>query len=142
MGGFLDPPGWLLNFKRDYTMTDYIWRRTYNYTGTNAAQIAATGHIIVEDRLNAEKQKNLPHNQLMISNLSTVCTLHIFLDSWIDLTKPDFIIFPSNVMFVGADEGRTFTHVMIRNSSAGDAVAANEVKYALETLKRVKIKEV
>ena len=114
-----------------------FYRETFKFITTNAAQLNAGATICLQDRLNAEKNKNLPHNQLYIGNQDTTCTLFIFLDNFTDATKPDYIIFPSQQMVINVEEGITFTHVWIKNTHGASNIAANALKIKISTVKRV-----
>jgi hypothetical protein len=113
------------------------WKETFVIRGTNAAAIAALGiPLIIEDRANAEKHGNLPHNTFVITNTSTNCTLYLFLDNWSDLTKPDYVLFPAQQINVPIEDGQHFTHLAIYNTHAVTDVAINELKYKISTLKK------
>ena len=114
------------------------FKETFNNIGTNAAAIAASGTpLIIEDRANAEINNNLPHNVFTLANQSTSCTLYIFLDNWSDLTKPDYVLFPSQQITVPLEDGVHFTHMAIYNTHAATDVAIAELKYRISTLKQV-----
>jgi len=110
-------------------------RETFKYIYNNAGAIAAGTYVVIEDRLNAEKNRNLPHNQLVVSNQSGSVTLYIFLDNFADQNKPDYIVFPNQQMVVNYEEGATFTQVFIKNTHGADDVAINELKVRISTVK-------
>lgn len=113
------------------------WKETFSNIGTNEAAIAFSGMVfIIEDRANAEKNDNLPHQTLVMANQSANCTLFIFLDKWNDLTKPDYVLFPSQQMTVPLEDGQHFTQVAVYNTHAATDVAIAELKYKISTLKR------
>jgi len=114
-----------------------IKRETFTIKGTNSAQINATNHICIEDRNNAEKHGNLPHNSFTIANTNTSCTVFIFLDDFSDQDKPDYILFPSQQITVEVDEGVTFSHMWLKNTHAANNILANEIKYKISTIKVV-----
>ena len=120
--------------------SDFIWRETFNYTTFNAAQILAAGHIVIENRETAEKDRNLPHNSFVLANQNLTCTLYLFLDNFSDQDNPDYIVFPAQTITVPVEDGITFTHLFIKNTHAADAVAAKEIKVKLSTLKRIRAK--
>lgn len=114
------------------------WKVTFRNKGTNAAAIAAAGGVLaLQDQTNAEKNNNLPHNAAVISNLSTSCTLFLFLDDYSDVTKPDYVLFPQQNVSINTDDGVSFTTLWVRNTHAATAVAIAELKYNIMTLKKV-----
>ena len=118
-------------------MAEKIWKETFNNIGTNASAISASGiPLIIEDRTTAEKNRNLPHNAFVMANQSTACTLFLFLDNWGDLTKPDYVLFPSQQITVPVEDGQHFTHLAVYNTHALTDVAIGELKYKISTLKR------
>ena len=113
------------------------FRETYNIIGTNAAQLNAGVYIVIEDKDNAEKNQNLPHNSFILTNQDTTCTLFLFLDKMEDQEKPDYVVFPSQQIAVGIEDGVSFSHLFVKNTHASSNIAANQIKYRVSTLKRV-----
>jgi len=111
-------------------------REVYKKNYTNA-EIAAGNYEVFQDQTTAEKSDYLPHNQLIIANQNTSCTLFIFLDDFQDQTKPDYILFPSQQMVIEHTEGVTFTTLFIKNTHGADAVAAAEIKIKVSTVHEV-----
>lgn len=118
-------------------MVNIRLRETYKNVTSNSADILPTKYIVVEDIKNAEKQSNLPHNQLTIANQNTTCTIYIFLDNFIDSTKPDFVLFPSQQISFNYEEGYTFTTLFLKNTHAVDTISANEIKIRVSTIKEM-----
>ena len=110
---------------------------TYQNKGFNAAQVLATKHIVIQDQVNANKNDNLPHNAMTISNLSTTATLFIFLDDFSDQDNPDYTLFPTQQMSLNLEDGVSFETVFIKNTHAADAVAAKSIKYNITTVKEL-----
>jgi hypothetical protein len=115
-----------------------VMKKTFSNIGTNAAAIGASnGVLALEDQTEALKNSNLPHNIFTIGNQSTACTLFLFLDNMVDLTKPDYILFPSQQITVNLDDGVSFTTLFVVNTHASTEVAIAELKYNIGTLKEV-----
>lgn len=116
------------------------YKETFKIIGTNAGTIAFSGMVfVIEDRLNAEKNDNLPHNTFVMANQSSACTLYIFLDRWHDLTKPDYVLFPSQQIAVSIEDGLHFSQIAVYNTHAGTDLAISELKYKVSTLKKVEV---
>jgi len=113
---------------------------TYRKLYENEAQFNAGTILAFEDRTNALKNSNLPHNQLLIADnqgSATGATLFIYLDEIIDQDTPDYIVFPNQQMTVKWDEGVKFSRVFVKNTHAGDNIAANTIKIRVSTVKEV-----
>ena len=108
---------------------------TFKNKGTNAAAIATSAVLALENQTSAEKFKNLPHNSFVITNQSTVCTLFIFLDDYSDVTSPDYVLFPTQTISVGIEDGVSFTTIFVRNTHSTTAVEIAELKYNISTIK-------
>ena len=113
------------------------FKETFVLTTENTAQWDATTELVFEDRLNAEKDGNLPHNAFTVANQDTSSTLFIFLDDFSDEDKPDYVLFPSQQITVGIDDGVSFTHLFIKNTHATNNISANAVKVRISTIKEV-----
>jgi len=116
-----------------------VWRETFKIVGTNTAQLNAGSVLVIEDRENAEKHGNLPHNAFVIANQDVTSTLYIFLDDFSDQDKPDYILFPSQQITVGIEDGVHFTTLWIKNTHATNNISANSIKYRISTIKKVNI---
>lgn len=116
-------------------MTKY--REVYNNTDTNVAAITATQELPIQDQVNAEKAGYVPHNAFTMGNLSTACTLFIFLDDYSDEDKPDYVLFPRGNIAVGVEDGVKFTTLWVKNTHAATDVAINELKYKVSTIREV-----
>jgi len=113
------------------------YKETFNIVGTNTGAIVASGlPFIIEDRKEALINNNLPHNTIVMANKNINCTLYIFLNHWEDLTKPDYVLFPSQQMTVPLEDGQHFEQVAVYNTHAVTDVAIAELKYKISTLKR------
>jgi len=120
-------------------MDNKATRETFKIVGTNSAAIAAGAYIVIEDIKNATTDNNLPHNTLHLANQSSSVTLYIFMDSFIDQENPDYVLFPSQQMTIGSDEGITWSTLFIKNTHAADDVAADALKYRIATVKKVNV---
>lgn len=114
-----------------------VFKETFKNLYSNAAEILAAGHVVVEDRINAEKDNNLPHNALVVINTSAVCKVAIWLDNFSNTNEPDYIIFPTQQMTITIEEGIAFTTLFFKNLHAVTAVAINELKVRVSTVKLV-----
>jgi hypothetical protein len=113
-------------------------RETFVNKGTNDAAISASGALFpIQNITEAEKNLNLPHNTLTLSNTSTTCTLYIFLDDASNLNTPDYVLFPSQQLTIEAREGVTYRTVFIYNTHGATDVAQYELKYRTSTVKEV-----
>lgn len=110
---------------------------TFTNKGTNAAAINAVTGLPIQDQTNALKNDNIPHNSFSLSNLSTTCTLYLFLDNFSDVTRPDYVVFPTQTINVNLDDGVCFTTLWVYNTHAATAVAIGELKYRITTIKRI-----
>jgi hypothetical protein len=115
-----------------------MFKESFINKGTNAAAISSGGGVLaIQDLDNAEKDKNLPHNAFTITNLSSSCTLFLFLDDYSEVTKPDYVLHPTQTITVNLDDGVSFNNLFVRNTHAGTDVAISELKYRISTIKRV-----
>jgi hypothetical protein len=110
---------------------------TYQNKGHNTAQLNATAYFVIEDRENAEKHDNLPHNAVVISNQDASSTLFIYLDDFSDADSPDYVIFPTQTMVVNLDDGVSFTTIFVKNTHASNNIAAKDIKFNVTTIKEV-----
>jgi len=113
------------------------YRETYSKNYTNAAAIAAGAYAVYEDRENAKKNNNLPHNSLIIANQSSSVTCFVFLDDFTDQTKPDYVLFPSQQLTVPVEDGIHFSHLFVKNTHGADDVAIAELKVRVSTVQEV-----
>ena len=119
--------------------TDNV-RETFNVTTENASIIPATDHIVVENRINAERNNNLPHNALTIANQDSTSTVYIFFDNFSDQDKPTYILFPNQQITVSKDDGVSFTTLFLKNTHATHDIPAKAIKMRVSTLKLAQIK--
>jgi hypothetical protein len=108
---------------------------TFRNKGMNQADLTSGSVLAIQDQVNAEKNKNLPHNSFTIANLNTSCTLFIYLDDMQDQNIPNYVLFPSQQINVNLDDGTTFTTIFIKNVHSVNNVLAKEIKYNISTLK-------
>lgn len=109
------------------------WKETFNRKYTLPAQLNAETAVCVTFKGEAKSLDQLPHNVLYIVNLDTLCTLHIFIDEFEDITKPDYILFPLSTMSIKVDEGLNYEQVWIRNADTANNIAANDIKVRIST---------
>jgi hypothetical protein len=110
-------------------------RETFVRKGTNAAALAAGAVTAIAYIGEAERNSNLPHNTLTLSNLSDDCELFVFLDDASDLDTPDYVLYPNSQMSIKEEEGVTYNTVFIKNTDAVIALGINELKHRFSTVK-------
>jgi len=110
-------------------------KETFVKKGTNAVAIAVGAIQAIQDIKNAGYNDNLPHNALTLMNKSDDCELYVFLDDASNVLNPDFILYPNVNMTIKFDEGITYNTIFIKNTHATIAVAINELKYRISTIK-------
>lgn len=118
-------------------MTFTKYRKTFEKRGTNDAQLNAGDYIAISNIKDAEKDNNLPHNTLVISNQDSICTLYIFLDDFSNQEEPDYIVFPKQSIALGIEDGEAFSTVYIKNSDTVNNISANSIKYNIGTVKEL-----
>lgn len=112
-----------------------IWKETFVKKGSNTSAIVAGNVQTIQFQETARKNENLPHNAITITNLTSSCTLFIFLDDYQVQTKPDYVLFPNSNIALGVDDGISFETIFIKNTHASTQVEINEIKYRLSTIK-------
>ncbi len=114
-----------------------VKKETFVNKGTNAAALNAGIVLAIQDQINASQNDNIPHNALTIANQDATCTIFIFLDNISDHDKPDYILFPTQVITIDIREGVSFTTVFLKNTHASSNIAAKAIKYRISTIKEV-----
>lgn len=113
------------------------YKVTFRNKGFNVAALNAGVGLPIQDQTNAEAFKNLPHNSFVLSNQDTACTLFLYLDDFSDADKPDYVLFPTQTIAVGVEDGISFTTLWVKNTHASSNVAAKAIKYNIMTVKKV-----
>ncbi|MBR9702594.1 hypothetical protein GOV10_01030 [Candidatus Woesearchaeota archaeon] len=112
-------------------------KETFLYKGTNTSAITPGSLVAFQDIDTAEKNNNLPHNALTVTNMSDTVEIFVFLDNAINPDVPDYVI-PSNTsMGFAEEEGITYHTLFIKNTHGANDVAINELKFRLSTVKEV-----
>jgi len=113
------------------------YKVTFQNKGYNVAELNAGIGLPLEAQSLAERNNNLPHNAFVLTNQDTVCTLFIYLDDFSDQDKPDYVVFPTQTISVGLEDGVSFTTLWVKNTHAVSNVAAKAIKYNITTIKKV-----
>ena len=111
-------------------------KETFMRKGTNEVAITAGSIYTIQYLTDAEKNDNLPHNQLTITNRSTE-ELYIYLDDMINTEVPDFTLKAGQQMFISHEEGIIFHTLFIKNVDITNQVEINELKFRISTVKEV-----
>ena len=101
------------------------------------AEITAGNLQAFQFQEEANKNNNLPHNQLTITNLNTTCKLFIFLDDVSNQDIPDYTLFPNQQFTINNEEGVSYHTIFIKNTHAVNAMNADEIKIRISTVKEV-----
>ena len=112
-------------------------KETFVKKGSNAVAIGVGAIAVIQDLDNAEINNNLPHNALILSNMSDDCELFIFLDDAMNVNVPDFVLYPNTNMAIKHEDGIAFNTIFIKNTHGAVEVAINELKYRFSTIKEM-----
>lgn len=123
-------------------MADLQNRIIFQYKASNAAAIAVTALLCIQDKENAKRKKALPHNALVMANQSTSCTLFVYLDDPIVSTTPDYVLFPNQQVALDLNDGVGYDQIWVKNTSASVEVAIGELSWNITTVRQVSITQV
>ena len=104
-----------------------------SYQATNPAAITAGSMVVLQNQKAARNHGALPHNQFIMNNENSTCTLFIFLDNASDLTTPSFILFPNQQIAVMAQDGYKFETLFVLNTHATDQLEIGELTHHIST---------
>lgn len=114
-----------------------MMKNTFEIKGTNTAEVLAGGLLVIEEIDSARQQGQLPHTSFFMSNRSSSVEIFVFLDDISNQDAPDYVLFPKQSMNLHVDEGETFQQIIIKNNDGATALAINELKYKIATVKEV-----
>jgi hypothetical protein len=112
-------------------------KETFLRKGTTKADLLAGEITAISFYEEADKNDNLPHNQLTLSNLNSTVKLFVFLDDASDLSIPDYVLFPNAAMTIKNEEGVSYSTLFFKNTHGTDTLSAGELKYRISTVKEV-----
>lgn len=112
-------------------------KEVFSFTGTNAAAIGTGAIIAIQNQTTAAKHGHLPHNSMMLSNMSGTCTIFGWFDNPTGSTAPDFVLFNNKTMNIHENEGYHWTTLFLKNTHAANDVAIAEIKYRISTVAEV-----
>ena len=107
---------------------------TFMKKGTNTTVITAGSVYAIQYTEEANKNNNLPHNQLTLTNRSTE-EVYVFLDDMINVEIPDFVLKAGQQMSLSNEEGVPFHMIFLKNVDAANQIELNEIKFRLSTVK-------
>lgn len=113
------------------------YTKTFEIKNTNPAQIVAGEHIVVSSLVEAQRDNNLPHNVLTLTNKSTLCAVGIFLDDFSNVNNPDYVVFANQTISINVEDGESWSTLFLKNLDTVNAIAIGELNYNVATVKEL-----